>query len=268
MSNHQVRALLAVSFLTLLVPVAGARGEQILLSKYDIDDAVLSGHGNWAHTYSGTITPGASFVNFVNGRLGTYRGGGGTLTDGVIGSTLQTSQLFVTPQATDGTVIRPVITFFLDAVFTLDTIDLYGGDIPNNGIPGELTGVTVTLVTPDLSVVSHAFQTTPFGTVQNTLGSLVNDRVVLGGSPLEGIAATRVILSDFIGTNSNWFSLTEVQMFGNRVSVTPIPEPTSLVLMGTGLLALIGARPVRRRWMGRSSRLTLSETFRNEPQGA
>jgi len=71
----KARALCAVA---LAMALGSAQAALIAIDHYDINDAVLSGHGNWQHTYGGTITPGTPF--FQNGQFGTtasYFGGSG-----------------------------------------------------------------------------------------------------------------------------------------------------------------------------------------------
>lgn len=231
---------------------------QLPISGYDIGDAVLSGHGNWAHTYDGTITPGFIFTNnSFPGTQATYSGvGNGTLTDGVIGSTESTTQLFVpAPGATDGTPLDPFITFTLPLAYTVDQIDIYGGDIPGNGIPGAITEVVVELLLTDFTTVSETFSTTGFGTVMSALGVPVNDRIDLTGSSLEGLGAYAVTLYGFVtpgagggisGTEGGWFSITEVEMFGDLAPIPPgnVPEFESAVIWGliSLLCCVFGAR--------------------------
>lgn len=192
----------------------GAQADPIAITGYDITDAVTSGHGLWAHTYTGTITNGASFNhNGYAGTKATYSGfGSGTMNDGIIGSTVDTSQLFVTPAASDGTPIRPVITFALESTGTLNTIEIYGGDNTGNVIPGQITSVRVKLVGPG-GMAEQVFTTEPFG-INNGGGVPVNDRITIAGSSLAGFAASQIVLSDFQGTFANWFSIAEVRVDG------------------------------------------------------
>lgn len=219
-----------------LLAAPRAQADPIPLSQYDITDAVISGHGNWAHTYNGTITPGVAFSNGgFSGQTATYSGGSGTLTDGVIGGSIQSSQLFVVRQIPTAPSISPVITFDLPQAYTVDQIELYGGDLTGNTIPGAITGVTVTLLKADLTAVSETFATTAFGPTLNAAGVLVNDRISLIGSSLEGIGAIAITLSNFVGTTSNWISLTEVRADG-----AVVPEPNAFLLAAVGLVGLVG----------------------------
>ncbi|MDZ4820682.1 MAG: hypothetical protein SGJ20_17085, partial [Planctomycetota bacterium] len=180
----------------------------------------------------------------------TYQGvGSGTLNDGIIGNSLGTSQLFVIPSATDGTLINPAIFATMAFAYTIDHIDIYGGDVPQNFIPGALTSLTVELL--DINFVTHSetFNLTPFGTFLNSNGDPVNDTLSLIGSSLEGIAAYTVTLKDFQGTVENWFSITELEIYGDRyVAPDPgvVPEPASIIVWG-GLAAIGSVIAYRRK---------------------
>ena len=219
----------------------------ISFNGYDISNAVLTGNGNWAHTFDGTITPGVNFTNFTNpGTTATYSGvGSGTLNDGVIGASISNSQLFVTPGAEnppDPTFVpvEPEIILTLSHPYTINTIEIFGGDIPNNAIPGAITGVTIGLIAFDFSFHQETFLTEGFGTVLSSVGVQVNDRVTLTGSTLEGIPAVAVSLFAFQGNVSNWISITEITLDGDRfVPSNPIPEPTTGLLAAFALAALV-----------------------------
>jgi hypothetical protein len=229
----------------------------IPISGYDINDAVISGHGNWAHSYNGTIAPGVSFTNnSFAGTTATYSGvGSGTLNDGVIGGSISNSQLFVNGIATgtdlnspdDDLPISPSIVLTLPFAYTVNTIELFGGDIPANAIPGAITGVTVGILDNNFVYHEETFATTAFGLVLNSQGIQVNDRVSLAGSSLEGIPAFAIFLSSFQGEVGQWISLTEITLDGDRyVEPNPIPEPATMSLVGLALAGLLWRRAGKR----------------------
>lgn len=145
--------------------------QPISIAIYDINDAVLSGHGNWLHSYSGTITPGTSFTHLGSnpGTLATYQGGSGTLNDGVIGGSVSNSQLFITPAASDTTPINPTLFLTLDTSqpWLVNKIEIYGGDIGGNSIPGALTALDIGVIGPNPGPPSATFATTAFGPTLN-----------------------------------------------------------------------------------------------------
>lgn len=219
--------------------------QPISIAYYDINDAVLSGHGNWFHNYSGAITSGNTFTNLGNpGTIANYQGGSGTLNDGVIGG-VSSSQLFVTPAASDGTSINPVLFLTLDTSnpWRVNKIEIYGGDTTGNSIPGALTSFDVGIIGPSSSPTAN-FATTAFGPVQNSVGIFVNDSADLSASILAATPAWALVLSNFQGTVGNWFSITEIKVYGEAVSNVPLPASAWLMLSAlTGLFGL-GRRKV------------------------
>ncbi len=243
-----MRKTLLAAFLASTCMVASA--VPIVIDHYDINAAVTSGHGNWDHTYNGTITPtGTTFTNYTHfGTEATYFGGSGTLNDGVIanhpGNFPPTeTQLFVNT-ASDGTSLHPAIFLTLDFTtggpWYVNRIELWGGDLFLNNIPGAITGVTVDIIGPNGSPGPQAFSTTAFGPGLNVNGEFVNDEVDLFGSGLDTTAAWAVVLSDFRGDVFNWFSITEVRVFGTQVPDDPgqAPEPGTLMLVAAAMLGL------------------------------
>ena len=237
------------AFCVLLASMTGLLSAgPIVISGYNIDDAVMSGHGNWAHTYNGTITPtqNGSFTN--NGFIGlvaNYSGfGSGTLNDGVIGgSTLLNTQLFVSPSASSGLPVSPVITLQLGGgAHTLNTLEIYGGNSSANPIPGSITSVTVGILGLDLVYQELSFATVAFG-MANGDGSPVNDRISFAGTAFAGVPVLAVTLRSFQGTVSNWFSISEIVVDGDQYGdIGQVPEPTTLSLMGISLLWIARGR--------------------------
>jgi hypothetical protein len=236
--------------LSLLLASFSSGAVQIAIDHYDINDAVLSGHGNWSHTYNGTISSGVNFTNDIaGGTTATYQFGSGTLNDGVIGNGTFNSQLFVTPAATDGTPISPVIFLTLDFTtggpWLVSRIEIYGGDITDNAIPGAITAVDVGLLGPNGVVPGTSFATTAFGPTQNSQAVLVNDLIDLSSSGLSTTSAFTVVLSNFQGTVANWFSITEIKVFGDQAPTNPVPAPAAMPLFSLGLAVMAGARRFR-----------------------
>jgi hypothetical protein len=235
--------LVRLAFTAGLALSAAASAAPITFTVYDIQDAVLSGYGGWEHKYFGKITDTGAFVG---GRTGDYTGGGGTLNDNRIGDSTRDTQLFITG-AVDVTgtagkrLISPRLFLLLDptAAWYVERIEIYGGDISDNVIPGALTGLTVGISGPDGNEPGIKFETIAFGDVKNANGVPVNDRVDLFASGLGKMAAQTVVLSDFQGTYQNQFSITEITIYGTpRPGTAPIPLPGTLWLLMAALLAL------------------------------
>lgn len=246
-----MRHLFATLFLAAAATVAHA--VPIAVHHYDINDAVLSGHGNWNHAYGGTITPGASFMhNSFGGTAATYFGGSGTLNDGVIpnlpGNFPPTDTMLFVRNASDGTVLHPTIFLTLDFLgggpWFVDRIEIWGGDLFLNSIPGAVTGFSVGLIGPGGGVPAQAFTSTAFGPGLNIDGEVVNDAVDLAGSGLENTPAWAVVLSDFEGSVAEWFSITEIRVFGRQVPANGVAEPPAVLLV---MLALAALPALRRR---------------------
>jgi len=208
-------------------PTCRADADPIPILGYDITNAPVSGTGSWAHTYTGTITPTSVFD--LNEVLATYTGGGGTLNDGVIGHSVTDTQLLDSR-------VDLVITLFLASPAALHAIDLFGGNIPANSLPGNLNGdVQVTV-----NGISTRVPTLPFGHQLADRTQPVNDRLLLTGTPLEGLLTDRIVLSEFHAQDR--FSLTEISINGPN----PLPEPATLMLVIGGL----GAAAARKRRRG------------------
>ena len=225
--------IMAISIV--MLPASLAQADPIPVIGYDISNALVSGSGAWFHTYTGSITPTA--VPGVNSSTANYAGGGGTLNDGVIGTSEDDAQLF--DVAADS-----AITLYFGAFYHVNMISLFGGNIPTNSIPGALHGpVTVTANGTTAAITAQAF-----GTVRSATGNPVNDRLLFTGSPLQNIFADRLTLrgfrSELLDNQVGYYSFTEIAVEGPGPAV---PEPATLTLFGTGLL---GAA-LRRRWRRR-----------------
>ena len=203
----------------------------ITIASYDIQATPQSGHGNWTHAYSGTITPtGVNFTNFsFAGTLANYSGGSGTLNDGSPGTSQDSTHLFVSPQANDGTSILPVITLNLSGLSSINSILISGGHFASNTIPGAITGFTITI-----GGVSAALTSTATGPACSS--GPCDDLFTLTGTALDGVVGSPITLSNELGTVSNWFSIGEITLDGTaQTSLDPVPDPATRSLLGVGL---------------------------------
>jgi hypothetical protein len=179
----------------------------IPISGYDIQNAVLSGEGNWGNSYTGTITPTGIGSIF---QLGDYTGGGsGTLTDGIFSTDeLSTHLLFLAD--------NPVITIFLDGLYTIDSLAIFAGDF-SNPVPGLIETVTATIGGSSALLNGSLFNT-------------VDSNYDLTFTTLNGLATTSIVLSSFAeGGFSGAFSISEIRLEGALVSV---PEPSMFAIIG------------------------------------
>ena len=212
-----------------------AAGGNVGIVGYDINEAIISGFGNWSHNYSATIAPGLSFSHFSNdGTFATYSGVGvGTLNDRYISDTVGGTHLFLREannvtggqdedtDPSDNIFANPIIFITLAGANTIDNIDLFGGNISSNAIPGLITSVHVELLDTDFNIHEQTIRTSPFGSVTNSLGIPVNDRICLRGTSLEDIECFAVFLSGFEGdfelASGFGPSLTEIEIYGNSI---------------------------------------------------
>jgi hypothetical protein len=202
--------------------IAPASADVVDISRYDILDSPVSGSGGWGHVYDGTITPtGVDPVQ--GGTLATYASnpvtltGSGTLNDGVISTSFGQTHLFFT-----GSRAHPVITLHLDVAARIDTIEIFGGNIDFNAIPGALDGMTVEIGGQSVSV-----STLPFG------DPAVNDRILLTGTPLSDIVTDTITLraptASLFGNAFDQFSIAEIQVNGRPSLPTPLEVAIDIV---------------------------------------
>lgn len=188
----------------------------VTITSYDISEAVESGFGGWSHSFAGTIAPVRPFTLAGNsGTVANYTNGSGTLNDGVIGTDLTTTQLFVQGPVDDASTITPRITLKLGVSAKVTRLLISGGEFGTTNIyPGILTGVRVTI-----GGQSQVFATIDTGSP----GALqpVDDIVDLTGSPLADIAADTIVLDQFsIGFGLDQFAISEITVEGTPASMT------------------------------------------------
>ncbi|MDX2179005.1 MAG: PEP-CTERM sorting domain-containing protein [Bryobacteraceae bacterium] len=152
------------------------------------------------------------------------------------------TQLFVVGYASDGTPINPVIFLTLPFAYTINTIEIYGGDISNNSIPGMIESFDVEIFGPNGTFSDSFASLTKFGPGVNANGDLVNTRATLAGSKLDGVPAFTVVLSNFAPGTFNWVSITEIKLDGDLYTANPIPEPSTIGLAALALGAGIALR--------------------------
>lgn len=181
---------------------------------YDIEHATASGFGGWSHAYSGgSIAPVRNFTNGIGGPPGTvanYAGGIGTLNDGVVGTMISDTQLFVQGNVDGGGEIRPVIKLKLASAAMISSIKLAGGNIDFNLFPGQISGVTI-----EFGGAAAAVTTTPSG-LPGVFGDPVDDIANLAGTPLAALTTDTIVLRDFVFApiTFNQFSITEISVEG------------------------------------------------------
>lgn len=212
----------ASAALVLACAVATATAAPAVISSYDITGTQPSGTGGWSHSYTGTM-------------LGnTYTGGSGTLNDGLAPGSEQNNHLFFFSD-------NPVITLHLAESTKVNSIDILGGLLSGNAIPGTLNGWSVTIGGQAVSLTSVGFS-------PSCASGPCDDRVSLIGTGLEFIATQTIVLSQFTGIGGQWpnhFSASEIVV--NGTTAVPEPEAFAMVASGLALMALARARQQRRR---------------------
>ncbi|UZE94623.1 PEP-CTERM sorting domain-containing protein [Alkalimarinus alittae] len=209
--------LSVVSTATLAAPIS--------IDSYDIQNANVSGYGNWSHSYDGIISP-------LAGSVANYSDGSGTLNDGVIGSNKDNTQLFSTGD-------NASIDLFLGTSSTLSSLSLFSFNGSSNGIPGNITGLNVTI-----NGITEYFLTSGFGTSINR-HSNPHEYIDLSGSALSGLTADVVTLSGFTTVNpfAEYYSISEIQIEG---MASQVPEPGSLALLLAGVAGISASRKLKK----------------------
>ncbi|MBI4680815.1 MAG: hypothetical protein HY753_06350, partial [Nitrospirae bacterium] len=85
--------------------------------------------------------------------------------------------------------------------------ELYGGDYPQNSIPGTLTGWTI-----DIDATSESYPSIDFGV--SCLSGLCSDRV-LTSLAQQSIATNQLMLRHFTGVWGDYMSIAEIKVYGD-----------------------------------------------------
>ncbi len=198
--------LLTVSSLSFAAP--------ILVDSYDISNARVNGYGGWHHTYNGNIA--------TTGSLSQYTNGSGTINDGLTGTSEQNTHLFATGD-------NSIVTLHLDSVSVIDSISLYSF-LGGNGIPGNITGVNITI-----GGITEYITTTGFGGTQNSHAN-AHELLSLNGTTISTIMTDTITLSGFTTENpyAEYFSISEATV----VAGIPVPTPAAFLLLIAGIIGL------------------------------
>lgn len=196
-----------------------------IISSYSIQSAVTSGFGGWQHTFDGEIieTGTVSFMD-ITGVTADYINGTGTLNDGIIGSTDQTTQLFFNQGA-----VSPVITLNLDNYYLIENLALLNSEMFYSNIVGKVSSVDVTI-----NGFSETFSTTSEMGPKSEFVNLAGSAYVLSAQP-----SNQITLSGFVteaGQLENFFAFSEIVVSATAASV---PEASMIPLLAVGLLGLL-----------------------------
>lgn len=197
-----------------------------IISSYSIQNAVASGFGGWNHTFNGEIveTGTVSFMD-IAGITAEYTNGTGTLNDGIIGSTDQTTQLFFKEGA-----VSPVITLNLDNYYFIEDLTLLNSEMFYSNIVGTISSVDVTI-----NGFSGTFLTTTDMGAKSEFVNLAGSAYALSEQP-----ANQIILSGFVSETGiqfeNLFAFSEIAVTATSASV---PEASVVPLLALGFLGLL-----------------------------
>ena len=241
-------------FLSLLLLLCAAtasqaytiRPDRITITGYDLFNApFVTNSGRLGAFYNGTETlrtnGNYNYTGASSGPLGTDPIG--TLVDGDIYPFTNVGQ-----QVFDSRILTEIV-LYLDGLFFVDEIMFFGGNpqFPNLPLPGvydtitgTLTGVTVRI---DDNVAGEvAYDTNP---MPGIFAAPVDDQVLLSdGQKMQPTG--EITLRLFTSFTNPLFGLSEIELYGEEFippppdPQAPVPEPSSILLVGLGLAALIG----------------------------
>lgn len=213
-----------IGSLALAAFVAAMDASAQSIGSYDVLGYQPPVGSGWSSTYSGTTTVNAD---------GTFdlTGGSGTLNDGLIPANSSNNMLFLQAGV--------VIVLHLDQSTALSEIDLFGGMIPFNGIPGAIASATISFGGTSVALSSAgwgpACQSGP-----------CNDRFSLAGTALQGISTDTITISNIQNaSHGDLYNIAEISVAaGSGLPVSAVPEPGSVVMLlgGLGLIGAVGWR--------------------------
>jgi len=209
--SFRTAAILAAMFLPALAAAA-----PILPTSYDMLNGNTGSYNYWDQIYTG-----AGCVTCDNSPLS---GGQGDLTDGIIATTNWFDAEFPPGNGPYvGWTLDPLITFHFAPGTTVDSLTIYVDDADGQGGVSLPSGVRIN---GQLFSIGDAPGAEP-------------KAFTFGGLNLTGDVGLELLRS------TSWVFLSEVQF--DSGTATPIPEPMSLTLLGSGLAALAGKRLRRKR---------------------
>ena len=200
----------------------------VSFSTYDIYNGRPLQYTNlrYATSYSGDMTATGNGTDnaYTAGYLGTYdfTGGYGTFNDGVVASNYRGEQWFYRED-------NSVITLNLDHFATINYIELYS----SNNIY-DVT--TIFQLYTEINGTRIITRPDDFGPESYSQPWQRHERIVLSGTALESIVTNQISLGYRFLSSTN-FGISEIVVDGNYIS-EPVPEPSTILLMGIGLLGL------------------------------
>jgi hypothetical protein len=218
--NNVIKMCTSIVLFALSLPASAAL---ISIESYDVDNTSQSFAG-WSHNYDGNIIPDADLYDYTDGS--------GTLNDGVIGTAVDNTHLFVVDNDSS-------ITVYFNSSFSLESLSLYSFGPTSNGIPGNISGALITM-----SGVSQFFNTSGFGPA-NPDGNNGRDHshefIDFSGSLLDGLSASSLTISEVQteGRYTDYFSISEIEVTGSSIRETEVSEPSALAILGLVIVSML-----------------------------